>query len=118
MRTKYLLQLAPVGKPARGGGGTRGEASGESLPEPVGDVPPREGAVLSDLIDCQKTVERMLSDGGTLPEVEGYVERCALDELEKAGLSMLAWAHQERRHNCALPRRRSRSSAAWEAELV
>jgi len=60
------------------------------LPERVGDVPPREGAVVSDLIDCQKTVERMLSDGGTLPEVEGYVERCALDEMEKAGLWMLA----------------------------
>jgi hypothetical protein len=65
------------------------------LLERVGDVPQREGAVVSDLIDCQKTVERMLSDGGTLPEVEGYVERCALDELEKAGLWMLAWAHQD-----------------------
>ena len=65
------------------------------MPERVGDAPPRKGAVLSDLIDRQKTVERMLSDGRTLPEVEGYVEGCALDEMEKAGLWMLAWAHQD-----------------------
>ena len=47
------------------------------------------------LIDCQKTVERMLIDGRTLAEVEEYVERCPLDEMEKAGLWMLAWAHQD-----------------------
>ena len=50
---------------------------------------------MSDLIDCQETVERMLTDGRTLAEVEEYVERCALDEMEKAGLWMLAWAHQD-----------------------
>jgi hypothetical protein len=48
------------------------------------------------LVDCQKTVERMLTDGRTLGEVEKYVEHCALDEMEKAGLWMLAWAHQDR----------------------
>ena len=50
---------------------------------------------MSDLIDCQKIVEWMLSDGRALAEVEEYVERCALDEMEKAGLWMLAWAHQD-----------------------
>jgi hypothetical protein len=49
---------------------------------------------VSDLIDCQKTVEHMLTDGRPLAEVEEYVERCALGEMEKAGLWMLAWAHQ------------------------
>jgi Ser/Thr protein kinase RdoA (MazF antagonist) len=37
----------------------------------------------------------MVTDGRTLAEIEGYVERCPLDELEKAGLWMLAWAHQD-----------------------
>ena len=50
---------------------------------------------MSDLIDCQNTVERMLTDGRTLAEVEEYVDRCGLDEMEKAGLWMLAWAHQD-----------------------
>ena len=50
---------------------------------------------MSDLIDCQRTVERMLTESGTLAEVEEYVEYCALDEMEKAGLWMLAWAHQD-----------------------
>jgi hypothetical protein len=50
---------------------------------------------MSDLIDCQNTVERMLTDGKTLAEVEEYVDRCALDEMEKAALWMLAWAHQD-----------------------
>ena len=49
----------------------------------------------SDLIDCQRTVERMLTESRTLAEVEEYVEHCALDEMEKAGLWMLAWAHQD-----------------------
>ena len=49
----------------------------------------------SDLIDCQRTVERMLTESRTLAEVEDYIEHCALDEMEKAGLWMLAWAHQD-----------------------
>jgi len=54
-----------------------------------------KGEVMSGLIDYQHTVERMLTDGRTLAEVEEYVDRCALDEMEKAGLWMLAWAHQD-----------------------
>ena len=50
---------------------------------------------MSYLIDCQSTVERLLTDGRTLAEVEEYVEHCALNEMEKAGLWMLAWAHQD-----------------------
>ena len=41
---------------------------------------------MSDMIDCQTTVERMLTDGPTLAEVEEYVECCAPDEMEKAGI--------------------------------
>ena len=37
----------------------------------------------------------MLRDDRTLAEVEEYIERCALDQMEKAGLWMLAWAHQD-----------------------
>jgi hypothetical protein len=37
----------------------------------------------------------MLTGGRTLAEVEEYIERCALDGMEKAGLWMLAWAHQD-----------------------
>ena len=48
-----------------------------------------------DLIECQKVVERMFTDGKTLAEVEEYIEACALDDMEKAGLWMLAWAHQD-----------------------
>ena len=54
-----------------------------------------KGEVMSGLIDYQHTVERMLTDGRTLAEVEEYVDRCALDAVEKAGLWMLAWAHQD-----------------------
>jgi len=50
---------------------------------------------VSDLIDCQQVVERMLANHRMLAEVEEYIERCALAELEKAGLWMLAWAHQD-----------------------
>ena len=50
---------------------------------------------MSDLIHCQDVVERMLRDSRTLAEVEEYIERCALDDMEKAGLWMLAWAHQD-----------------------
>lgn len=77
MRTKYL--------PAN---------SAQKFPL-VGEAPPRKEDVVSDLVDCQKVVERMLTDGKPLAEIEEYIERGALDELEKAGLWMLAWAHQD-----------------------
>jgi hypothetical protein len=51
---------------------------------------------MTDLIDCQKVVERMSTDGRTLAEIEEYIERCALDDMKKAGLWLLAWAHQDR----------------------
>jgi len=50
---------------------------------------------VSDLIHCQDVVERILRDGTTLGDVEVYIERCPLDDIEKAGLWMLAWAHQD-----------------------
>ena len=37
----------------------------------------------------------MLTESTNLAEVEEYVEHCALHEMEKAGLWMLAWAHQD-----------------------
>jgi hypothetical protein len=48
-----------------------------------------------DLLRCQKVVERMLGDGRSLTEVEDYIEASPLEEMQKAGLWMLAWAHQE-----------------------
>jgi hypothetical protein len=54
-----------------------------------------KGLVVSDLIQSQRVVERMLSDGVALAEVEDYIDGCALDQMEKAGLWMLAWAHQD-----------------------
>ena len=51
--------------------------------------------VVSELIDCQKVVEQMLTDGRPLAEIEDYIEDCTLAQLEKAGLWMLAWAHQD-----------------------
>jgi hypothetical protein len=50
---------------------------------------------MSDLARCQKVVEGMLNDGRGLTEVEDYIEASALDETHKAGLWMLAWAHQD-----------------------
>lgn len=50
---------------------------------------------MSDLIDCQTVVERMVSRRRTLAEIEEYIELCALDDMEKAGLWMLAWASQD-----------------------
>ena len=50
---------------------------------------------MSDLIHCQKVVEQMLTDGTPLAEIEDYIEDCGLDQMEKAGLWMLAWAHQD-----------------------
>lgn len=44
---------------------------------------------------CQEVVERMLTYGRPLAEIEDYIEDCALDQIEKAGLWMLAWAHQD-----------------------
>lgn len=37
----------------------------------------------------------MLRHDTTLAEVEEYIECCELNEMEKAGLWMLAWAHQD-----------------------
>lgn len=45
---------------------------------------------MSDLIHCQKVVEQMLTDGTPLAEIEDYIEDCGLDQMEKAGLWMLA----------------------------
>ena len=50
---------------------------------------------MSDLIHCQTVVEQMLTDGTPLAEIEDYIEDCGLDQMEKAGLWMLAWAHQD-----------------------
>ena len=50
---------------------------------------------MSDLVHYQTVVERMHRDGRTLAEVEEYIERTPLDQMEKAGLWMLAWAHQD-----------------------
>jgi hypothetical protein len=50
---------------------------------------------VSNLPHCQNVVERMHRDGRTLAEVEEYIERAALDQMEKAGLWMLAWAQQD-----------------------
>ena len=41
---------------------------------------------MSSLVHCQKVVERMLRDGRTLAEVEEYIDRTALDQMEKAGV--------------------------------
>ena len=48
-----------------------------------------------DLVRCQEVVERMLGDRRSLTEVEDYIEASALEEMQKAALWMLAWAHQE-----------------------
>ena len=37
----------------------------------------------------------MVTRRRTLAEIEEYIERCALDDMEKAGLWMLAWASQD-----------------------
>ncbi len=50
---------------------------------------------MSDLANCQRVVERMLTAARPLVEIEDYIEDCVLDQMEKAGLSMLAWAHQD-----------------------
>lgn len=50
---------------------------------------------MSGLIDCQTVVERMVSRRRTLAEIEEYIERCELDDMQKAGLWMLAWASQD-----------------------
>ncbi|MBV8219357.1 MAG: hypothetical protein JO325_12900 [Solirubrobacterales bacterium] len=56
------------------------------------------------LIYCQKVVEQMLRDRRPLAEVEDYIEDCSLDEMEKAGLWMLAWAHQDQATQLRLAR--------------
>jgi hypothetical protein len=54
-----------------------------------------KGEWVSDLVHCQKVVEEMLSHGRGLAEVEQYIDDCSLGQMEKAGLWMLAWAHQD-----------------------
>jgi hypothetical protein len=61
----------------------------------VGEEPHGQGPLVSSLVHCQTVVERMLRDGRSLAEVEEYIDRSALDQMEKAGLWMLAWAHQD-----------------------
>lgn len=60
----------------------------------------------------------MLNAGRPLAEVEEYLEDCWLDQMEKAGLWMLAWAHQDQATQLRLAREtlafvsRLRSAAA------
>ena len=59
---------------------------------------------MSDLIHCQRRVEQLLSDRWPLAEVEDYIEDCSLDQMEKTGLWMLAWAHQDQATQLRLAR--------------
>jgi len=59
---------------------------------------------VSDLVRCQKVVEEMLSHGCPLAEVEEYIDGCSLAEMQKAGLWMLAWAHQDQSTQLRLAR--------------
>ena len=47
------------------------------------------------LIRCQAVVERMLRAGTSFSEIEDFIEASPLEELQKAALWMLAWAHQD-----------------------
>jgi len=47
------------------------------------------------LISSQAVVERMLRAGRSFREVEDFIEASPLEELQKAALWMLAWAHQD-----------------------
>jgi hypothetical protein len=59
---------------------------------------------VSDLVHCETIVEEMLRDGRPLAEVEEYIDDCPLAQMEKAGLWMLAWAHQDQRTQLRLAR--------------
>ena len=59
---------------------------------------------MSELVHCQTVVEAMLSDGRPLAEVEEYIDDCSLGQVEKAGLWMLAWAHQDQAAQLCLAR--------------
>jgi hypothetical protein len=50
---------------------------------------------MSNLSCHQSVVERMLGDRCSLADVEDYIEGCALAELDKAALWMLALVRQE-----------------------
>ena len=50
---------------------------------------------MPDLISCQAVVERMLQAGRSFSEIEDFIEASPLEELQKAALWMLAWAHQD-----------------------
>ena len=64
---------------------------------------------MSDLIHCQTVVEQMLSDRWPRAEVEEYIEDCSLDQMEKAGLWMLAEAHQDQATQTAPCQRNARA---------
>ena len=64
---------------------------------------------MSDLIHSQNVVERMLTVRRPLAEIEDYIEDCVLDEIEKAGLWMLAWAHQGPGHTTTTCQRNARA---------
>ncbi len=52
---------------------------------------------MSDLACEPRVVEAMLGAGRRLAEVEEYIEASPLENLDKAALWMLAWAHQDHR---------------------
>jgi len=74
---------------------------------------------VSDVIHCQKIVEEMLIGRRPLVEAEEYIEDCSLDEMGKAGLWILARAHQDQATQLRLAREMLalvsslRSATAW-----
>ncbi|MGZ6691842.1 MAG: hypothetical protein ACXVHQ_30945 [Solirubrobacteraceae bacterium] len=59
---------------------------------------------MPDLISSQAVVERMLRAGKSFSEIEDFIEASSLEELQKAALWMLAWAHQDRASQLRLAR--------------
>ena len=59
---------------------------------------------MPDLISCQAVVERMLRTGSSFSEIEDFIEASPLEELQKAALWMLAWAHQDPANQLRLAR--------------
>jgi hypothetical protein len=47
------------------------------------------------MVHCQKVVEQMLTVSRPLGEIKDSIEGGVLDQMEKAGLWMLAWAHHD-----------------------
>ena len=60
------------------------------------------------LIRCQAVVERMLRAGTSFSEIEDFIEASPLEELQKAALWMLAWAHQDPASQLHLAKRDAR----------